>query len=273
MSTKPILFNTDMVRALLANRKTVTRRVVKPQPICYGLNSTFEPHVKDFFLSADKNCLRCRVCGNDPEYSREGSNVVHHWIPPYRPGDILYVRETWQEVYETEFDANAPGSCVDIRSLIPNFDSIPKVKAGISTNCSCSAMAPRMKYYVFKASDIEYADPTNGLIWRPSIHMPREAARIFLRVTDVRAERLQDITELDILEKEGVTVDFPQPKPSYMSLAYTETRLKPAVRKAFVDLWNSTIKPADRTLYGWDANPWAWVIEFERISREEALYG
>lgn len=72
------------------------------------------------------------------------------------------------------------------------------------------------------------------------------------------------------LEKEGVTVDFPQPKPSYMSLAYTETRLKPAVRKSFADLWDSTIKPAARDLYGWDANPWVWVIEFEQIGREEA---
>ena len=126
-----------------------------------------------------------------------------------------------------------------------------------------------MKYYVFKASDIRYVDPSNGLLWRPSIHMPREAARIFLRVTDVNVERLQSITELDILEKEGVTVDFPQPKPSYMSLAYTETRLKPAVRKKFADLWNSTIKTADRALYGWDANPWVWVITFERCEPPE----
>lgn len=103
--------------------------------------------------------------------------------------------------------------------------------------------------------------------WHPSIHMPREAARIFLRVTDVRVERLLEITGLDILEKEGVTVDFPQPKPSYMSLAYTETRLKPSVRKAFADLWDSTIKKSDRALYSWDADPWVWVIEFERCER------
>ncbi len=118
------------------------------------------------------------------------------------------------------------------------------------------------------------ADQKPGMMhpgkWRPSIHMPKEAARIFLRVKDVRVEHLQEISELDILEKEGLSVEFPKPKPSYMSLAYTETRLKPAVRKAFADLWETTIKPADRPQYGWEANPWVWVISFRRISREEA---
>ncbi len=86
--------------------------------------------------------------------------------------------------------------------------------------------------------------------WRPSIHMPREAARIFLRVTDVRVERLQNITD-EQAEKE----DFKD---------YTSTAL------GFAELWDSTIKPKDRALYGWAANQWVWVIEFERISKEEA---
>ncbi len=85
------------------------------------------------------------------------------------------------------------------------------------------------------------------LKWHPSIHMPREAARIFLRVTDVRVERLQDMPPYDI--------------------AFEGFRKQ----KDFIALWDSTIKPADRVLYGWAANPWVWVIEFEKISREEAL--
>ena len=83
-------------------------------------------------------------------------------------------------------------------------------------------------------------------IWRPSIHMPKEAARLFLRVTAVRVERLREIT-CEQAYKEGCTNPI-----------------------RFDKLWNSTIKPADLPLYGWDANPWVWVIEFERISREEA---
>lgn len=92
--------------------------------------------------------------------------------------------------------------------------------------------------------------PVQNVLWRPSIHMPREAARIFLRVTDVRVERLQDITD-EQAEKEGCN-------------DYTSTAL------GFFDVWDSTIKPKDRDLYGWDANPWVWGIEFERINREEA---
>lgn len=224
---KPILFNTDMVRAILDGRKTVTRREVKDADPGWD------------FVGLEKRPCELRVNTDGEEYPKEldwpyavfsaGSGYCDYPMRkvPYRPGDILYVRETWAAWSRTY------------------------------------GIAP-MPYY--KAD----GDAPDGIKWRPSIHMPREAARIFLRVTDVRVERLRDITELDILEREGVTVDFPQPKPSYMSLAYTETRLKPAVRKSFADLWDSTIKPADRDLYGWDANPWVWVIEFEQISREEA---
>ena len=85
--------------------------------------------------------------------------------------------------------------------------------------------------------------------WRPSIHMPKEAARLFLRVTDMRVERLQDIDDYGVLA-EGLGVGDP-----------------------FDELWDSTIKPADLPLYGWDANPWVWVIELERVRNEAALKG
>ena len=91
-----------------------------------------------------------------------------------------------------------------------------------------------------------------GLKWRPSIHMPREAARIFLRVTDVRVERLDDMTTDDVF-MEGV---FP-------------TRTYEHIRDRWHQVWNSTIKPKDRTTYGWEANPWVWVIRFDRIREED----
>jgi len=91
------------------------------------------------------------------------------------------------------------------------------------------------------------ADPEEPKLgWRPSIHMPKEAARIFLRVTDVRVERLQDITEMQAV-KEGAD------RPMH-----------------FDELWDSTIKKADLPRYGWAANPYVWCVSFERISKEEA---
>lgn len=105
------------------------------------------PHNDDFFLSEEKQWLRCRVFGNDPEYSREGSDIFHHWAPLYRSGDILYVRETWGDYSDGTKHYDVDGHECDLSR------------------------------------------------WRPSIHMPKEAARLFLQVTNVRAERLWDITE------------------------------------------------------------------------------
>ena len=136
--------------------------------------------------------------------------------PVYAPcerGDILWVRETWTRLPET------PGG----------------------------HFRPRGVYYYKAGEDIrpeKYRE--NG--WHPSIHMPREAARIFLRVTDVRVERLQDCGNMQAKD-EGCTCS-----------------------SQFARLWDSTIKPADRAAYGWDANPWVWVISFERISGEETQH-
>ena len=176
---KPILFNTDMVRAILDGRKTVTRRVVKFKP---GQNPQWTGYIPDGQVLY-------------------GSNNIPASKSPYHPGDILYVRETWA------------------RSM-----------AGT---------------YLYKATDT----PIILDRWRPSIHMPKEAARLFLRVTDVRVERLQDIDDAGVVS-EGMNIGDP-----------------------FDELWDSTVKAADREANSWAANPWVWVIEFERVSKEAALKG
>ena len=104
--------------------------------------------------------------------------------------------------------------------------------------------------YFYKADDNDF-----HCQWRPAIHMPKEAARIFLRVIGVRVERLQDITVNGILQ-EGIDFDIETPIASWRN---------------FIDLWESTLKKPNIYKYGWDANPWVWVIEFERISKEEAM--
>ncbi len=202
---KPILFNTDMVRAILDSHKTVTRRVVKPQP--EGARSILD-------CDEEKRTFDL-LCGNGGV-----GGVFVDWAEtvkaPFWPHDILYVRETW-----TVWNGN--------------YEYKADVDDGYGPFCSNCTL------------DICAGGCNSILKWHPSIHMPREAARIFLRVTDVRVERVQDIDD-DGVVAEGLNIGDP-----------------------FDELWDSTIKPADRALYGWDANPWVWVIEFERITREEAI--
>ena len=195
---KPILFNTNMVKALLDGRKTVTRRVVKPQPIA---------EVKELYRKDGADIWRTY-----------GVDWWYEFRAPFIPGDILWVREAW-------------GTASDLLGSVPG----PVYRADYTGN---ELRELQEKHYR----------------WHPSIHMPREAARIFLRVTGERAERLQDITTKDIRAEGAVGRHF-----------------QAATRGAFADLWDSTIKPKDLPTYGWAANPWVWVIEFEGISKEEAL--
>ena len=224
---KPILFNTEMVRAILSGRKTVTRRVMKPQPL-------FKTHRK--FVFADDVC---------PKKWEDCSDIVATYT--YQPGDILYVRETWKVQSALRFDANA-------RIMFKAGGNMTTIQF----ENGCSQSSDRLEYDAF----IDKWMQSDG--WHPSIHMPKEAARLFLRVTNVRVERLQDITEDQTKAEganwtEGRNVGF-------------EEKLRRSSIERFTEIWNNTIKKPDRDKYGWDANPWVWVIEFERISKEEAYH-
>ena len=205
---KPILFNTEMVRAILEGRKTVTRRVVKPQPPATSV-------------------VRKRSCAWDWSFWAD-CDMGHLMKPPYHPGDILWVRETWAEM---------------------PYGFVYRVDGEEPDGWDCDDR------------------------WRPSIHMPRGAARIFLRVTGVRVERLQDITDY---RAEGI-----HPSEACEECFAVCGGCDPLNSPtgcdneidAFAGLWDRTVKPADLPLYGWEANPWVWVIEFERISKDEALGG
>lgn len=210
---KPMLFNTEMVCALLNNRKTATRRVIKPQPDDECRHGGQHEFIRDDFIDgSDFTGFVCKKCGYGVCGPHFKFPVGTSWIrPPYIPGDILYVRETW---------------CINnITPLDPEWSYKADYDCTVKPYCNWE--------------------------WHPSIHMPREAARIFLRVTDVRVERLQDITESEAV-REGFTAHGG-------NFALDE----------FEEAWHKTLKPAARALCGWDANPWVWVIEFERISREE----
>lgn len=155
---------------------------------------------------------------------------------PYQPGDILYVRETWHKYIK---------------------------RVGEGKSCHLA------EFYGYKASIANSEDADEP--WKPSIHMPKEAARIWLKVTDVRVERLQDITPKGA-ESEGVGNLF------YDDIGYGEKNYGTEVdteygiaKEQFAWLWESTIKKSDLDRYGWDANPWVWVIEFERCEKPEGV--
>ena len=222
MAIKPILFNTEMVRAILAGIKTHTRRIAKgfiPDDAVWGYTA-FTP----------KGYISCRGTFADG-YGEKFFKL------PCEPCDILYVRETWER-FECR---NCEG---DERGICPKE---PQKNVLDKHSCGC---------YMYRATDEISGDAK----WHPSIHMPKEAARIWLKVTDVRVERLQEITGQDVL-KEGLNSHV-HPQASYFDGNQ---------REMFEKLWNSTIKKSDLDRYGWDASPYVWVIEFERCEKPENL--
>lgn len=211
MAIKSIHINTDgSVRAILDGRKSCTRRIMKPQLTAhYGT-----------------------------QYAK----------PPYQPGDILYVRETWEHFDCCSCEGDEHGNC----PKEPQKSVIDKRGYGC---------------YMYRATDEISGDAK----WHPPRYMPKEAARIWLKVTDVRVERLQDITPKGA-ESEGVGNLF------YDDIGYGEKNYGTEVdteygiaKEQFAWLWESTIKKSDLDRYGWDANPWVWVIEFERCEKPEGV--
>lgn len=210
MVIKPILFNTEMVRAILEGRKSCTRRLARFLP---GENPQGTGYIRDGLMLYN---------------GRNGPCIIK---APYQPGDILYVRETWKK-------------------------------------------APNGYYYYEDWQRGDIADLTK---WKPSIHMPKEAARIWIKIMNVRVERLQEMKPVDVI-KEGAYPDCWDCLNTYgesgSQCCYgTEEQCSQCdeVMMEWEKLWISTIKKSDLDCYGWDANPWVWVIEFERCEKPEGV--
>lgn len=187
MSEKPILFNTEMVKAIREGRKTQTRRIIKLTPGFSG-RQVGESGNPDNPLGFMYPCGIKR--------------------PPCNKGDILWVRETWAHPSEAEVRNGADSDAFIYKADAPSLPAAPGR-------------------------------------WHPSIHMPKEAARIFLRVKDVRVDCLRNMSYSDLADEGFCSWE------------------------KFISLWDSTIKPEDGCLYDWNANPWVWVIEFEPCEKPE----
>ena len=222
MTERPILFNAEMVRAVLDGRKTQTRRVVKPQPDEDGLS---------------------RDAGY-PFMWYDTSDIPRK-CPYGQPGDELWVKETW--------------GCwgywdMCTRNGKPGYQFINKT----------DAEHPVMYDATDSISYTEGRVCRLGYHKRPSIYLPRTSSRIQLRVTDVRVERVQEISDYDALSEGIERSDWEYSCEPYRN--YSHPRMAPGhncsiPRASFATLWNSI---NEKRGYGWDANPWVWVVEFER---------
>lgn len=223
---KPILFNTDMVLAILGGRKTQTRRIVKAQ-------LTFPCQcMSGFYFDIEDQILRCKSC-NRWLSEKNGRTAM---LPQHCTGDILYVRETWRAVDYQYIDGEWSAS---VQFKDKSIGERVRWKDGDDTIYECTG-------------------------WHPSIHMPKEAARIFLKVTDVRMERLQNIDD-EGAKAEGAFLYSPDFIPTY----HYKPQETPGngwitARDCFLwGIWDKTLKKADREEYDHRANPWVWVYEFE----------
>jgi hypothetical protein len=230
MTDRPILFKTDMVKAILEGRKTQTRRVLKPQPTNKLQKGAMDPHWYD----QDFVCI---------------AHTGKYIKCPYGDlGDLLWVRESW---------------------------------------CLSQPYDPETYYFQYKADrrnsyepaseKYDYATP---YIWKPSIHMPKEACRLWLNITNIRVERLQNITAEDaIAEGIGSWTDDRLKSNPVRYQVYTnedpEALYTSDPRDSFESLWDSINGKGSRNKSGkgddldlsWAANPWVWVVDFEKTTQ------
>ncbi|MCW3466534.1 hypothetical protein [Chitinophaga nivalis] len=215
MKELPILFNTEMVQAILAGRKTQTRRILKADiepPKCVFSEHDAIPHVNEH----GQLLFRWHTSLNGKELKEGG---IYKWSCPYGGlGDILYVRETWQTTYD------------ETRG---------------------------MWKHIFKSDSGYWYDDDGPLKWKRAIHMPKSAARIWLQVTGIRVERVQDISEEDAMA-EGID-------PNYIADLTCNGELHDGPSHAywasFFDTWQ-----AINGIDSWENNPWVWVVSFQVLS-------
>lgn len=225
MAIKPILFNTEMVRAILDGRKTVTRR------ICKEANELTVPDMS--FYDAEKRTYAVHNFA-DKEHTDKLSTAER--TCPICPGDILYVRE-----------------CGIIQSM-KNFDKTVKMYFPADDTLIEFKVTPDEYERLSRFQEDKKLSP----YW-----LTKQESRIWLKVKDVRVERLQEITEKQAKEEGAIdNRGFIHPPDDEYNSIHT-------AKEHFEQIWNSTIKKSDFDCYGWDANPWVWVIEFERCEKLE----
>jgi hypothetical protein len=215
---RPILFSTPMVQAILEGRKTMTRRIVKPQPsLKMGVGKWIKN--KNIQMIGDQSVV---------------INYMEQNSPYGVPGDVLWVREKF-----------AARDC---------DTAIHKVTIEY-------AASEGEKHYIFPKKSMKIIQkPLHAAAkYQPSIHMPKDACRIKLLIKSIRVERLQEITRKDA-KAEGIERITIEGKGSGYKVYGDNSDITASEEFSFYTLWESI-----NGLGSWEANPWVWVIEFEKL--------
>lgn len=235
---RPIMFKTDEIRAILDDKKTTKRFVVKPanpfrgRDYCQGdglwidgYNEKEEPngHIKDYSVSSCWWPKKSYI----EKYS------------PYKPGNILYVQETW------------------CRGRIDSGELLDGREELFVSQCKGE------DDFIPKEYAIRYGIGIEDVVWNSPILMPKEEARIFLRVKAVKIEKLQSITEEQAVAEGAID------NRGFIHSPSNEYDNIHTAREHFKQIWNSSIKKPDLDRYGWNVNPWVWVVEFEKCEKPE----
>ena len=221
MIDRPIIFSAPMVRALLAGTKTQTRRVASI------LDLRIQQHGADLltwgvrFKKPVRGVVASHSGGCFSDQQARGI-IASQFCPHGRPGDRLWVREAFAIVPRTAYRCSE-----GVQQLLRPDDDHDAA--------------------IYRAG---WERSNSGFRWRPSIHMPRWASRLKLEITEVRVERLQDISEADALAEGCVGGHGAIPGYNYAATPGEQFRA----------LWGSINGPA-----AWDENPWVWVIGFKSV--------
>lgn len=249
---KPILFNTEMVKAIQEGRKTATRRVIR-----WERDNVIK-------AAAAKGKLYDPIQEGEPIPETLLCWYMDQCLPrPYAVGDELWVRETWAFWPCVTCGEPCVNSGNDSNPMYGKAPETMETADGLTEGC-----------FLYRA-DGEEPVFSGGHIWRPSIHMPKQAARIFLRVTEVFPERLRESFDgaslpMRELAAEGI--------PIYEDCKRCLQRDRrdgaclicgkyDQPRREFSRLWDGTIRKDRLAAEGWEGNPWVWVVRFERCER------
>lgn len=230
MKERPIIFSGEMVKAILDSKKTMTRRLIK-----------FKDFATDSITPLHIELVEGRYCLFN---ERNGWLVGYPKCPYGKVGDRLWVREIWIQGYDDPL-IESEGDDENAVSIIYKADGKEEYR-------TCSAETAE--------NWGDFSADSEMVGFKSPIHMPRWASRILLEITDIRVERLNDISEEDAI-KEGMP-------PSHASIDRISMQhgFNSFSQSCFAQLWDSL---NDKKGYQWSSNPWVWVIEFKKVQDDK----